>query len=91
MSKAVLVMDMPSSCEECHLLSVGRYCKGKEAPNVAVDSHLDKSKPDWCPLKPMPEKKEDNSANTESFACFKLGYNACIDELLGEEHGKNSK
>ena len=101
MSKAVLVMDMPSSCEECPLLSVGRYCKGKEAPNVAVDSHLDKSKPDWCPLKPMPEKKDSMNLNSIMEKCKDRdsimdsvlkqfivdGYNACIDELLKGEEG----
>ena len=87
MRKCVLVMDMPSSCDECPLLSVGRYCKGKEAPNVAVDSQLNKNKPDWCPLRELPKKKEDNANNSESFACFKLGYNACIDELLKGEEG----
>ena len=90
MSKAVLVMNMPSSCLKC---SLGKnmsnsieVCIQCPLGKCVVDAETE-TRPDWCPLKPMPEKKEDNSANTESFACFKLGYNACIDELLGEENG----
>lgn len=90
MSKAVLVMDMPSSCEECILKNyVGKDCDVVCEVKGMTQSYEDayKGKPIWCPLRELPEKKEDNSANTESFACFKLGYNACIDELLGEENG----
>lgn len=81
MEKCILVMDMPSSCEKCDLQNFGRCQKTKKSI-VGTPSDL-KRKPDWCPLKPMPDKKEDNSADKESFACFKLGYNACIDEILG--------
>ena len=82
MSKAVLVMDMPSSCSECNFQQYG-VCHAVRKSIVGTPTDL-KRKPDWCPLRELPKKKEDNSANTESFACFKLGYNACIDELLGE-------
>ena len=83
MSKAVLVLDMPSSCDECPLLLVGRYCKEKEAPNAAVDSKLNKNKPDWCPLKPMPEKA--NHPDLCDGGRYDKGYNACIDELLADK------
>lgn len=83
MSKAVLVMDMPKECGKCNLYD----------PEYDVCEATDKyvrtfGKPDWCPLRELPEKKEDNANNSEAFACFKLGYNACIDELLGGEHGE---
>lgn len=104
MSKAVLVINMPSSCLECPLrykseeMPLGNFtyqslfrCKFEpedlcedDGDTVYLNDIMMKSKPDWCPLRELPEKKQDNSANTESFACFKLGYNACIDELLGE-------
>lgn len=91
MSKAVLVMDMPSSCDECPLLLVGRYCKAKEAPNVAVDSKLNKNKPDWCPLRELPEKKvlSGDVADIQKMGkeLIDIGYNACIDELLNGEEG----
>ena len=87
MSKAVLVMDMPSSCDECPLLLVGRYCKAKEAPNVAVDSKLNKNKPDWCPLRDFPKKDNKSYFPDEYSDGHRDGYNACIDELLNGEEG----
>lgn len=87
-------MDMPSSCDECRLASlVGRSEVMCAIDRMATIKYEDacKDKPDWCPLHELPKKKEDNSANTESFACFKLGYNACIDELFkGEEDGSRA-
>lgn len=82
MSKAIFVMEMPQRCELCPLLSAGRYCKGKEALNVVVDSYLDKKKPDWCPLKPMPEKDKKSYFPDEYSDGHKDGYNACIDKIL---------
>lgn len=55
MAKAVLVMDMPESCDRCRFkLNVPRnrsYCY--------ISQHsCDKEcrKPDWCPLRELPEK-----------------------------------
>ena len=91
MSKCVLVMDMPRKCSDCQFYyetydEDDNYVSKCEVLNdITIDGFIDKYS--GCPLKPMPEKKKDNSANTESFACFKLGYNACIDELLKGEEG----
>lgn len=35
-----------------------------------------------CPLKALPEKKTDSSNDTAYDKAVKIGYNACIDELL---------
>ena len=58
---------------------------------VYLNDIMMKSKPDWCPLKPMPEKKElkniecgyNEYSNTEFWEA--VGYNACIDEILGDK------
>ena len=90
MSKAVLVMDMPEQvCYKCSLcyevLPVGDYymctALGKEIP--------DGEKPDWCPLRELPEKKEtwttlechSNGRWTEG---MKAGWNACLDAIAKE-------
>ena len=78
MSKAVLVMDMQESCKKCrfHLNypSVKHYCYIKQEA-------FEEEKPKWCPLKPLPEKREaDSLYDSEYFEA--LGYNACIDEIL---------
>lgn len=88
MSKAVLVMDMPECCADCACSYFERGSKelnlicgatGEDANNVG--------KPEWCPLRELPEKKEtvhpqecyDNSYWTDE---MKAGFNACLDEIL---------
>lgn len=97
MSKAVLVMDMPSSCFECDFQAMNvrdnpicilctescvEQFKTKDEYK-RIDTDL-RTRPDWCPLNPIPSKK-DKPTKSESVACFNSGYNACIDELLGEK------
>lgn len=52
MSKAILVIDMPTDCEDCPLFQDGdkgfRMCKAK---SKGVEWDYYNSKPDWCPLK----------------------------------------
>lgn len=88
MSKAVLVMDMPNNCIDCpcHFAGMSTVVCGVNKKKLLTDD-IETYKPDWCPLRELPKKKEDNANNSESFACFKLGYNACIDELLKGEEG----
>lgn len=89
MAKAVLVMDMPEQvCQKCAL------CYETENDDeylcCATEKLLpDGEKPDWCPLRELPEKKEtvhpqecyDNSYWTDE---MKAGYNTCLDEILEE-------
>lgn len=81
MSKAILVIDMPDSCRECPLELVKCQC--------AVNSELMKDntiRQNWCPLRPMPEKKEVCGKYPQPDGItpsYKIGYNACVDELGG--------
>lgn len=75
-------MDMPSSCEKCNFQQFA-ICHAVRKSICGTPTDL-KSKPDWCPLKPMPEEKQHAEEVLEVF--INTGYNACIDELLkGEE------
>ena len=84
--KAILVMEMPSSCRNCHIMFTdnvfANYCPCNRDDVTAYIRN--DTKPDWCPLKPMPSKK-DKPTKSESFACFNSGFNACIDEILGDK------
>lgn len=81
MSKSILVIDTPETCRECPARDVvfSQWCAGNEY------RHLDNypTKPDWCPLKPVPEYElvwyDDEKSDWER------GYNACLDEILGRE------
>lgn len=87
MAKAVLVMDMPEQvCQKCTLCyeteNDDEYlccATGKLLPDGA--------KPDWCPLRELPEKKETvhpQECYTNSYWSdeMKAGFNACLDEIL---------
>ena len=94
MAKAVLVMDMPEQvCQKCTL------CYETENDDeylcCAVGKLLpDGEKPDWCPLRELPEKKEEfellecegSMEKIWEFPSLKnKGFNACLDEILKEK------
>ena len=87
MSKAVLVMDMPEqTCQKCALCyeteNDDEYlccATGKLLP--------DGEKPDWCPLRELPEKMEVCGKYPQPgkpVASYRFGWNACLDKILGE-------
>lgn len=80
MSKSALVIDTPEDCGKCKFISEF-WCRamgGRRVPNNDVI-------PDWCPLKPLPEKMiiPRGARNTDGleYAC---GYNTCINEITGK-------
>ena len=78
MAKAILVMDMPEKCMDCPCEYEGR-CEVKFGIYVSLNE-----KPSWCPLKPMPEKREPNPLSDSNY--FEaMGWNACIDAICGKE------
>ena len=87
MSKAVLVMDMPDSCMGCNFL----YCNAEynvescQATEVSRIVDLEKEdKPEWCPLRTVPDKKEMKYMDDKS-EYYRQGWNACIDSIGGGE------
>ena len=76
--KAILVLEMPDSCRECPL-ELSKY-------QCAVNSEIMKDntiRQDWCPLKPMPQRA--NHPDWCDGGRYDKGYNACIDEILGDK------
>lgn len=89
MSKAILVMDMPKNCIECPIgknMSISiETCIQCPFGKCAIDEEAE-TIPDWCPLRPMPEKKEVCGKYPQPDGItpsYKIGYNACIDEIGG--------
>lgn len=85
MAKAVLVMDMPEQvCQKCTLCyeteNDDEYlccATGKLLP--------DGEKPDWCPLRELPEKMKVCGKYPQPDRIepsYKVGWNACLDEIL---------
>lgn len=98
MNKSVLVIDTPENCLDCQFCY--ELDEGVEACCSISDDDKDASlmkkidceygycqgKPDWCPLKPLPERKEyivpiDNVESQKDIIA--VGWNACINKITG--------
>lgn len=82
MNKSILVIDTPSYCGVCDLCDIDNatyrdYCRATN--NYIYTSDI----PDWCPLKPMPEKFTIYPGDMGASAYEARGYNRCINEILG--------
>ena len=77
MAKAVLVMDMPENCFKCKLQNWAN-CK------ITNKCHVGGCRPDWCPLRELPEKIPELKSGYEevSTSIHRVGWNACLDEIM---------
>lgn len=93
MAKAVLVMDMPESCDMCDFADDTQpprygeqtlYCI---APGIGDDvTDYIACRPDWCPLRELPEKILELKSGYKDLntSIRRVGWNACLDEILKE-------
>ena len=93
MEKVILVMNDPIYCANCPLITKARkpntWVCGIPHNNGNVDMVFEpididsEARPDWCPLKPVPEEQliwyDDSSSDWER------GYNSCLREIVGSE------
>lgn len=84
MSKAILVIEKPNSCNECPLFC-GHYsdmfCRGN---NRTIDYPYPKDfVQDWCPLKQI-AKRNEGLYQLDYSQGYMRGWNACLDKILGE-------
>ena len=83
MAKAMLIIEKPKCCAECPMLykdSDGfSLCYVKRTPYVIEDESMVQK---WCPLREVPQKKERDFSSLAELHEI-IGYNVCIDELLG--------
>lgn len=100
MKKAVLVIDMPKACCKCPFFHSDFDIKHGACRANKMELTKDNfyfQKPDECPLKPLPEKKYSipfPSATPQLYEGMMesendKGWNACIDEIVGEENETN--
>ena len=89
-------MDMPESCRTCDLRVIGsvNFCTGADCRKIDQMKIINEDiKPDWCPLKEFPEKKQEkyglcrqNSSGSwdtygEKVDSVAVGYNQCLDDI----------
>lgn len=92
MAKAVLIMDMPGLCKQCvfcrglNACKLKKYLVGDRICTVyTVDKQImEGEKPDWCPLRELPEKIPELKSGYEevSTSIHRVGWNACLDEMV---------
>ena len=78
MNKAILIIDMPSCCDECFALNDNGdypFCLITQEQR-GYNFRTREQKMSKCPLKPAPEKKEVLRDDCSD------GYNACLEDVL---------
>lgn len=106
MSKSIVVVDTPETCVDCIFCQeygIGSkkyaYCYVTNGDSENDMKLIDciygycQSKPDWCPLKLLPEKKSTTApvSNYEvQKNLFADGWNACLREIT-ETSDKNER
>lgn len=89
MNKAVLIVDIPDSCFNCNFHNY-HYCyatTGSNEDGDCVEKYLKdevpgETKPDWCPVKKLPERRRYGE---EFFNGDVKDWNDCLKEILGDE------
>ena len=79
MSKSILVMNTPKYCALCVLRSgvLHPFCRvnNRDITDLSI-------RPDWCPLKPLPEKRDTKMTGADWNCGYNDGWNACVDEII---------
>ncbi len=89
MSKSVLVIETPENCYDCpigqdcsNILEASLFCLG--AGKCVIDKEA-ATIPNWCPLKPLPEEKEEEYWRSKLSLAWIRGWNTCISKITGGE------
>lgn len=89
MSKMMAIIDKPNDCYECPLLKRNFNIKKSCSMSGYFMDSIDLTKrPDWCPLREIPEKRKERKISEYEFGkigyAFANGWNACLEAILGE-------
>ena len=86
MRKSVLVMKTPEKCLDCNLCALDMdgslscyYYKKEICSNVGENN----SRPEWCPLRELPEEDHENHYPDEWEDGYADGWNDCLREIMG--------
>ena len=86
MRKSVLVMKTPEKCLDCNLCALDMdgslscyYYKKEICSNVGENN----SRPEWCPLRELPEEDHENHYPDEWEDGYTDCWNDCLREIMG--------
>lgn len=82
--KAILVTDMPKCCSKCKFW----FAKATEPVQyrcMAAQKYIEAlgSKPDWCPLRELPEHDLECHFPDELEDGYAAGWNDCLNKIAG--------
>ena len=81
MDKAILIIDMPDSCNVCPCIQ-SNYDEGEIWCGVTGEAiYTTNKKHKDCPLKPVPE--EQDVWYDDERSDWERGYNNCVREIVG--------
>ena len=79
MAKGYIVVEVPEKdCRGCQCFGTYNSCG---AVQKFVDPIAGRT-PDWCPIRPFPNVRNEDKAYTDCEYYRDQGYNTCIEELL---------
>lgn len=90
MAKGIIVVDMPTGCYRCSCsitknwqcsMNGEHYCGITDRKVSDYWKHEPSLKPDWCPLKPIPEKAYH--PDFCDWGRYDKGWNDCLKEIEG--------
>lgn len=84
MAKGYIVVDMPENCGDCKFRDI------YDAPyyigcTITRMTHEGWNKPEWCPIRPQPERWDRSNIMDEYDDGIVNGRNGLIDEMFGGE------
>ncbi len=89
MNKGIIVVDVVKSCDMCKMGFQNEYYDRFECflePDKKLENP-EECRPDWCPIRPMPEKKGPSRLPLApilplDYTNYERGRNDCISEIL---------
>lgn len=96
MNKSILVIDTPKNCITCQYRfgkwneEVGTFHICSICDERLREEDFGENRADFCPLKPLPQKRElEESGNSLIDDCkeyYTDGWNDCLDEISGDQN-----
>lgn len=83
MSKSVLVIDTPESCEGCCMFCYTYHRFQCLITGKTIEKSNDR--PERCPMRPLPDKIKTPKLTSGYDLGYKDGYDKCLAEITGGE------
>ena len=92
--KAIAIVEMPNNCSECRLYAYEEGCVlggwydhgGWGRYDLSEDTSR---RPSNCPLKYLPDKKQEKKYENQERIGYRKGWNACLKKITGETEMEN--